>query len=63
MAKAHKPDILGEWAKENGFDQIARAFHPREVERRRQQAIKSYNERPRKIEEEERRRSAPFQYK
>ena len=56
MAKAHKPDILGEWAKENGFDQIARAFHPREVEKRRQQSIKSYNERQRKKEEEERRR-------
>lgn len=54
--KAHKSDILGEWAKENGFDQIARAFHPREVEKRRQQSIKSYNDRQRKKEEQEKRR-------
>jgi len=56
MAKAHKSDILGEWARENGFESIARAYHPREVEKRRQQAIKSYNERQRKKEEQERRR-------
>ena len=55
MAKAHKSDILGEWARENGFESIARAY-PREVEKRRQQSIKSYNERQRKKEEQERRR-------
>ena len=38
--KAHRSDILGEWARENGFENIARNHHPQEVERRRQQAIK-----------------------
>jgi hypothetical protein len=41
--KAHRSDILGEWARENGFENIARNHHPQEVERRRQQAIKNSN--------------------
>lgn len=50
--KAHKTDILGEWARENGFDHIARNHHPQEVERRRQQGVKRYNENLRRREEE-----------
>jgi hypothetical protein len=42
--KAHKPDVLGEWARENGFENIARFFHPQEVEKRRQQGIRRSNE-------------------
>ena len=41
--KAHRLDILGVWARENGFDHIARNHHPQEVERRRQQALKRAN--------------------
>jgi len=41
--KAHRLDILGVWARENGFENIARNHHPQEVERRRQQAIKNSN--------------------
>ena len=41
--KAHRSDILGVWARENGFENIARNHHPQEVERRRQQAIKNSN--------------------
>lgn len=41
--KAHRSDILGVWARENGFENIARNHHPQEVERRRQQAVKRTN--------------------
>lgn len=44
MAKAHQPDLLGQWARENGFEQIARNYHPQEVERRRQQGVKRTND-------------------
>jgi hypothetical protein len=49
--KKHLPDLLGEWARENGFDYLASAYHPQEVEKRRQQAVKKYNDRVRKEEE------------
>lgn len=41
MAKAHQPDLLGIWARENGFENIARNYHPQEREKRRQQAMKN----------------------
>lgn len=50
--KAHKTDLLGEWARENGIESIARNHHPVEVERRRQQGIKRSNENTRRREEE-----------
>lgn len=52
MAKAHQASLLGEWARENGFESIARNHHPQEVERRRQQGVKRYNENLRRKEEE-----------
>jgi len=59
MAKAHRSDILGEWARENGFEHWARSYHPQEVSRRRQQGIKRWHEdqrRKRQKLEQERRR-------
>lgn len=53
MAKAHRPDVLGEWAKENGFNAIYKAYHPTEVNKRRTEAVKAYNQR--KQREQERR--------
>tara|TARA_A100001035_G_scaffold253645_1_gene226960 strand:+ start:180 stop:359 length:180 start_codon:yes stop_codon:yes gene_type:complete len=55
MAKAHRSDILGEWARENGFEHWARAFHPQEVAKRRQHAIKRWHEDQRRKREKEER--------
>lgn len=40
MAKAHQPELLGLWARENGFESIARNYHPQEVAKRRAIASK-----------------------
>ena len=59
MAKAHRPDILGEWARENGFESTAKAYHPQEVAKRRAAGVKAWHEqqrRKREKEEQERRR-------
>ena len=57
MAKAHKSDVLGEWARENGFESIARAYHPHEVAKRRQQSLKRWHENQRrKRQNQEKRR-------
>lgn len=47
MAKAHQPDLIGIWARENGFESIARNYHPQEREKRRHQALKRANEKGR----------------
>ena len=49
--KAHKPDMLAAWAKENkvaGWEKMYQAYDPKEREKRRQQSLiyaqrKSYN--------------------
>ncbi len=51
--KAHQTSLLGEWARENGFDHIARNHHPQEVERRRQQGLKRWHEEKRRREQED----------
>lgn len=57
MAKAHRSDILGEWARENGFENLARAYHPQEVEKRRQNGIKHWHEQQRrKLQKEQEKR-------
>ena len=59
MAKAHRSDILGEWARENGFESIAKAYHPQEVSKRRAMGVKNWHEqqrRKREKEDQERRR-------
>ena len=41
--KAHKPDMLAAWAKENkvdGWEKIYQAYDPKEREKRRQQSLK-----------------------
>jgi len=41
--KAHKPEMLAAWAKENkvaGWEKIYQAYDLREVEKRRQQGLK-----------------------
>lgn len=51
MAKAHRSDILGVWARENGFESLAKAYHPQEVEKRRQQAVKDWHKNQRRKEQ------------
>jgi|TARA_X000001316_G_C920347_1_gene34534 hypothetical protein len=51
--KAHKPELLGEWARENGFENIARFFHPQEVEKRRIAGVKRYNDKQRQKKEQQ----------
>ena len=44
--RKHKPDMLAEWAKENkvkGWEHFWRAYHPTEVAKRRQRALRDYN--------------------
>lgn len=43
--KAHRDDILGYWAKENGWYKVAEAYLPSEVEKRRQEGVRAYNRR------------------
>ena len=41
--KAHKPDMLAAWAKENkvsGWEKMYQAYDPKEREKRRQQGLK-----------------------
>jgi hypothetical protein len=52
MAKAHQPDLIGIWARENGFESIARNYHPQEREKRRHQALKRANEKGRRKEDQ-----------
>lgn len=51
--KAHKPELLGEWARENGFENIARFFHPQEVQKRRLAGVKRSNDRERRKQEQQ----------
>ena len=51
--KAHKPELLGEWARENGFENIARLFHPQEVQKRRLAGVKRTNDRERRKQEQQ----------
>ena len=46
VLKAHKPEMIALWAKENkikGWEHYWRAYHPSEVQKRRQWSIKAYN--------------------
>jgi hypothetical protein len=54
--KAHKPDLLGQWARENGFENIARFFHPQEVAKRRQIGLKPRSDRQKQENKYEKRR-------
>ena len=44
--KAHKPEMIAAWAKENkvkGWEHLYRAYDPKEQAKRRHWAMKSYN--------------------
>jgi len=46
VLKAHKPEMIALWAKENkikGWEHYWRAYHPSEVQKRRQWSIKAYD--------------------
>lgn len=51
--RRHHPEVLGEWGKFYGFDYVARAYHPQEVEKRRQEGLKYYHTQIRKKQERE----------
>lgn len=48
MLKAHKPDMIAAWAKENkikNWEHYYRSYDSKEVNKRRHSAMKSYNQR------------------
>jgi len=48
LPKAHKPEMLAEWAKENKvhkWEHYWRAYAPSEVSKRRQRATRDWNKR------------------
>jgi len=50
--KAHKPEMIAAWAKENkvkGWEHLYRAYDPKEQAKRRHWAMKSYNRRQHEI--------------
>lgn len=54
MAKAHRPEVLGAWAHENGFHKTAEAFYAPNVEKRRQEGVKAWHRAQREKEEQKR---------